>query len=239
MPLTLAQIYALITDGGANTAADVRAALQALYHRQYGIGADPDTNDVYWDGDDVASGTTVTVTGSQTIIEEGGLLSVRYDAQAANDLNCLLFARTLAIGSRWRTTARFFTRTHDVAMAALVMTDGVTATSNAVAAIIYVTSTSLAEAAVWHGTLTALATEAWAATDLRTARAIPHIGLEVEYVAANSFQGRFGDGIQGSSWGQANVAKTMTPTHVGVAWSNWGTTGEESIDTFGPLRKIA
>src|SRR3990172_7689442 len=135
MPLTLAQIYALITEGGGNPAADVRAALQALYHRQYEIGADPDTNDVYWDGDDAASGTTVTVTGSQTIIEEGGLLSVRFDGQAANDLNCLLFARTLAIGSRWRTTARTFTRAHDFTMAALVMTDGVIGTSNSVAAM--------------------------------------------------------------------------------------------------------
>jgi len=239
MPLTLAQIYALITDGGANTAADVRAALQALYHRQYGIGADPDTNDVYWDGDDVASGTTVTVTGSQTIVEEGGLLSVRYDAQAANDLNCLLFARTLAVGSRWRTNARLFVRAHQFSMAALVMTDGVTAASNAIATTSYQDNAGNGFGSVWHGTLTALTSEAWILNDFAAARIVPHIGLELEYVAANSFQGRFGDGIQGSSWGQANVAKTMTPTHVGVAWSNWGTTGEESIDTFGPLRKIA
>src|SRR5690606_10699367 len=49
-----------------------------------------DAADVVWDGSKAASMTTVTVTGTQTITEKQGVLSVLFSGQGTQDYNCLL-----------------------------------------------------------------------------------------------------------------------------------------------------
>lgn len=236
MALDLAGILALITDADASTTADdVRNALRALYYRGYGIDADPGPDDIYWDGD-AAGMTEVNITGSQTIVESGGRLSVRYNSQASGDVGALLKPVTFAVGDKWRVPVGSLTRSDDFSIMSLLFTDGTAASSKFVAATTYTTNTGL-RYAQQEGTLTALVGGGIDVTQGANDRQLA-AWLELEYVAANTFAARFGNRVLTTNWGAANRSFTMTPTHIGVGWTKNGGT-LDAIAEFGPLVKVA
>lgn len=236
MPLTLAQMHALFNDNTAGdiSAQDGRDVLQALWRRIYGVETNPGADDVYWDGDDNSSMTEVTVTGTHTIVENGGYLSVLFDDQDAGDINCLLKAVTISNGDTWQTDIRQLANSaHN--FAGVVMTDGTTSAANVVMVGRYVPANILF---AYHGTLTTLTTVGF---ELDTVDNFfgPQLWVGVELDASNSYKAWFSsDGIQRTQLAQAAVSKTMTPTHVGVAWSSYSGTADNRQATFGPLRKV-
>jgi hypothetical protein len=196
-----------------------------------------DADSVNWDGNDVAAGTTVTVSGTQTITEgDGGIVSVLFSGQGTTDFNCLLYARTISTGDKWRCAMRLFCREEQYTIAGIVMTDGTSSSSNAVSAELTMDG-STPRLQLRHGPLDNMNTSPFDATDTASLRFIPWLFLELEYVASNSFTVRFGDGLSFTNWGASAASVTMTPTHVGLMWSKWAGS-EEAIATFGPLRKV-
>lgn len=241
MPLTLAQMLALLPDNTAGdiSAADMRDVATGLWRA-----ADPastpgdDADGVNWDGNDVAAGTTVTVTGSQTITEGDGLVSVKFNSQSNNDVNAVLSAKTISTGDKWRGAVRLFARDEQYSIAGILLTDGTTSTSNAVfASIVSSDVTNPVRLQLRHGTLTNMATSPIDISDFGLIRFIPWLVFEIEYVASNSFTVRFGDGLSFTNWGASAASVTMTPTHVGIGWTKFGGT-EEAIATYGPLIKV-
>ncbi len=238
---------AAIDDGGANTVAEVRTALTSVLGRTWQDPALPNgtVGDIEWDGTDVAAMTEVTVSGSQTIIESNGLLSVSFTGQSLNDVNCLLSAQTIAIGDEWAVPVRTFTHApaggSGVAlMAGVILTDGVTSGSNCVFVHLHTGKGDTAHSLVIgrQGTLTA-ASGATRVTEEILAHSFPWLWCKIIYNAANSWAiAASPDGLSYTTMGFATFAKTMTPTHVGIGWNNQISSGD-AIATFGPLRKVA
>lgn len=239
MPLTLAQMHALFNDNTAGdiSAQDGRDVLEALWRRIYGVEAAPGADDVYWDGDDSASMTEVTVSGSQTIVENGGYLSVNFSGQGAQDFNGILKAHTFSVGDSFAVETRLLSG----AVAGLqghvgiAFTDGTTSGSNAVTSSIQQNQANAPTFVARHGTLAAMTTAASQTPSL----ILPAWWLRLTYTASNTFQVSISpDGISYTTLTHAATSKTMTPTHVGLVWSKDATSGE-GVGTFGPIRKLA
>jgi hypothetical protein len=237
--LTLAQIEALIADGGSNTAADVRAIFKAFFRERHAPHSLDHAEDVFWDGDDLAGFTDVDVTGSHTLTESGdGFLRAVFDSQDAADVNARLKARTFAVGDSFAIgPITFRGKGENHTMVGLCFTDGTDPTSNSVLAMIWA-GDGVIRFAVWHGTLTNNATMVWADQHQQT-----FIGpgfVRLTYAASNSFQAFFSsDGVNWLDIGQVAFAKTMTPTHLGPFWTRWGGGAEASQVVFGALCKLA
>lgn len=240
MPLTLAQIQALHNDNttGDISAADGRAISAALFRvADPGLTPGENADDVNWDGNDVASGTTLAISGTETLVEQNGLLSSKFSGQSANDLGGVLFARTISIGDRWRMPVRSFHPNNSFTFTGICMSDGTAGTSNAFFAGMYADSAPLNIYAMWHGTLTNINTNGGELTSSLASRVMPWLYIELEYVAANSFLLRgSADGLQFIPLSLTAQAKTMTPTHVGPVWSVWGS-AHTAVSTYGPLTK--
>lgn len=239
MPLTLAQMHALFNDNTAGdiSAEDGRDVIEALWLRIYGVESNPGANDIYWDGDDSSSMTTVTVTGSQTITENGGYLSVNFSGQGAQDFNALLKAHTFSIGDSFAAETRLLSGAASGLQGhvGLVFTDGTTSGSNAMTSSIQQNQANAPTFVARHGTLTAMSTAASHVPSL----VVPGWWLRLTYTAANTFQVSISsDGISYTTLTHSSTSKTMTPTHVGLVWSKDNTSGE-GIGTFGPIRKLA
>src|SRR5690606_13056067 len=80
-----------------------------------------DAADVVWDGSKAAAMTTVTVTGTQTITEKQGVLSVLFSGQGTQDYNCLLKAHTFVVGDSFAVPVRF--HANGLAAAGIIFTD--------------------------------------------------------------------------------------------------------------------
>lgn len=195
--------------------------------------------DVWWDGDDLNDFTTVTVSGTQTITERDGVLSVKFADQSGGDYNGVFKARTFAIGDSFATKLSALRPNGQFSIHGLAFTDGVLSTSNVIQAIAYAdVDTTLVGSS--HGTLTNVATSAWADDNKHVPPWAEHgMIIRLTYSAANSFLSEFSiDGITWTSFENAAAAKTMTPTHVGLTWSTeTGTT--ERAASYGPLCKVA
>ncbi len=239
---------AAIDDGGANTALEVRTALTSVLARAWGDPVVPagTAGDIEWDGTDSAGMSEVTVSGSQTIIEQNGLLSVSFEGQSASDFNCLLSAQSFSIGDEWAIPVRVFARPHATSgvslRAGIVFTDGVLGSSNCVA--FYMQTTALV-AAIFifvgsHGTLTdGTDTTPGAVTSEIPVQNFPWVWMKLTYAAANSWQISVSpDGLSFTTMGESTFEKIMTPTHVGPMWHNDTAIGD-AIATYGPLRKLA
>lgn len=235
MPLTIAQMLALLPDNTAGDigADDVRDVTEALFDKVVSRGAGAD--DINWDGSDVASMTTVTVTGTQTPTESDGLLSVAFSGQSAEDLNCLLTPVAVAIGDACLTSIRLLSPTQGAAYTVgVVLTDGTAGTSNAV----FYGWDTFTGIRVLHreGTLTNMAVSDWqiGAFPLLNDR----LWIRVEREATNTFRGWFSpDGISWTTTGKADASFTLTPTHAGICWSAYGN-ADTAVATFGPLRFV-
>lgn len=206
-----------------------------------------DTADgVWWRGTDLTRGITVTVTGSQTLTETAsprpGLVASSIASISVNDLNCVLFPTTLATGQTWRTLIRLQATGNAFLMGALVMTDGTTGASNAVGSLLYHNNNGVdIRLAGIHGTLTALSSTVGDAAVASAAWWNSTYVLDLTYSAANTFvtQLRFGNAAGSEVQSSGNISKTITPTHVGVGWSNWGGTPTAPEVHFGPVYRIA
>jgi hypothetical protein len=196
-----------------------------------------DAADIQWDGTVSAGMTTVTVSGSETLTEKTGVLSVLFSGQSAQDFNCLLAAHTFSTGDSFAVPVRYVGNA-GIGDAGVIFTDGTTSAANGVAAHIQQHSNE-GNTRVYtrHGTLTAMGT----VSTLFTYRAspLPWLWLRLTYQAANTFRKELSpDGISWTTVGIADVTKTMTPTHVGVCWSV-DNTAADGIATFGPIIKLA
>lgn len=239
MPLTLAQMLALLPDNTAGdiSAVDARNVVTAIVHGQRAPYSVDDAEDIWWESDS-AGMTVVTVTGTQTITEKDGHLSVRFSGQSASDFNGIFAARTFAVGDSFATRIRSVGSNENYNMTAIAFTDGTASTSNVVAAYPYSQSAS-ASFNAGHGTLTAFTTNSWSV--VQTAHGFLSHGVyaRLTYTAANTFTVSYSpDGSSWTSFGQADLSKTMTPTHVGVMWSKFAGAAE-AVASFGPICKLA
>lgn len=224
-----------------------RRSLRAIDLRDWALIA-PDAVDsadrLLW-GNRIGRTELVQPTGSQTEVETLGELTVSSIASiSANDLACRLWPATIATGQKWRCKIRLKATSQDFLMAALVFTDGTLTTSNLVSAFAYINNgVDQYNGANAHGTVTNVAT----LTGDSTISGVPSLDsvhvFELEYTSANTFAARFfryGDhGLFTSLLAITGTAKTMTPTHVGVGWSNWGDTPTAPVVTFGPVYRAA
>lgn len=199
--------------------------------------ATPDDTFIRWGSGETL--TTVTVSGSQTLIEAAGVLSVRFAGQGAQDYNCILKPHTFTIGDTFMAATRLLSLSTagQIASAGLIFTDGTVAGSNAVAAHLQYNGGDIPDRVIIrHGTLNAMTT----AVTLRITGFYDRYWLRLAYQAANSFLlGLSLDGVgAGSAFGGVAQAKAMTPTHVGVCWSKDNTSGD-GLASFGNVRKVA
>ena len=200
----------------------------------------PGGDDILWSGEDAAAMTEVTVSGSQTISEVEGLLSVQFDSQTSGDYGALLKAFTFGFGDSFAVPIRMLARSVASQQwdAGLIFTDGTGASANAVLVHLQQNATNM-QVTTRHGTLTALTSIGSNAAFGYGIGFFPH--FRMTYTSANTFDFLFSpDGISWSAMGYTSVSKTMTPTHFGVAWSRDGTSGgDEGLAGFGPIRKLA
>lgn len=238
MPLTLAQMLALLPDNttGLISAADMRDVVTAIVHGQRAPYSLDNADDVWWEGDS-AGMTQVTVTGSETISEVDGLLSVKFSGQASNDLNALLKAHSFSVGDAWAVSMRMIGPGSNFTFGGLVFTDGTATTSNVIYIGSYMDGGEQSYFAAYSGTLTNVS------TNINNVGSMDHaiVGVgyyKLTYQASNTFRLEYSaDGITWITMG-SDASKTMTPTHVGVVWSRWA--GADTGDvSYGPLCKLA
>lgn len=195
-----------------------------------------DAEDVMWDSD-IGDFTQVTVSGSQTVTERDGSLSVLFAGQSAADFNALLKARTFSVGDAFCTRLRSSGPATNHNMIGLVFTDGTSDTSNEVSGVVY-NGDGTAKFSIWHGTLTSITNVAV----FENQHILPWNDgayVKVIYDASNSFEVQWSaDGTSWSNLGQGAFAKTMTPTHFGLVWSRWGGSLTATA-SFGPICKMA
>lgn len=235
MPLTLAAIDALINDNAAGdiSAADMRSVARALHRKNVGAYSLDDAADIWWEGDS-AGMTTVTVTGSQTLTEMDGFLSVNMIGQTAADMNCLLKAHTFSVGDSF--CARLGIVGGSQSQACVIFTDG-TASSSSMMYGGIVSDGGVGKFWQASGTLTS-----WAGNFNDTFNNYgggrSDIYAKLVYVATNSW--RVWYSTDGVSWMTPFVAVsfTLAPTHVGIGWMTTVAT-PGAVATYGPLCKVA
>lgn len=240
MPLTLAQMLALLPDNTAGdiSAADMRDVVAAIARGQRAPHSVDDADDVWWESD-IGDFTTVTVTGTQTVTEKDGFLSVKYSGQSGGDHNGVLKAHTFSIGDSFATRIRLFGPAGQVSFGGLVFTDGTTSAANAIQVSGYVDAANNTLVDTLHGTLTAMGSEGFSITARNAFPWLDGLYVRLTYTASNSFTAHFSpDGATWSVLGQSAVSKTITPTHFGVTWSKEGGS-VESVVSFGPICKLA
>lgn len=203
-----------------------------------------DADDVYWNGADLAGNfTEQTVSGTATWTEQDNLLSALINNQTVNDVTAQLQPVTFTIGDEWVVPILGHLSPDPITghhAAGIIFTDGTATTSNAVwghAQFVHGDPTQVGVTFVGRtGTLTDLSTAPWisdAATNDGN-----FLYLKLKYSAANTFIFSLSpNGVMFSVFGEADISKTMTPTHVGVA--AWIASANDAIVTFGPLRKTA
>lgn len=233
MPDSLATMLASINDGGANTAAEMRAVIEALY--QWTKKNSPVGDDVHWDGNDLAGfSTPILPSGSHTLTEANGLLSVHYNGQSTADLAGILKPLTgFAIGDSIQTAVRMMTTGANWAMAALILADGDLASSNAIMAFYEVGGSGANEIVTRTGSMGTVGADIQIETAVMDGRSIfGALHMRLLWVSANTFRLEISpDGVNWDAFTMADSARTLTPTHGGIGWSVWGGAGVR-INTF-------
>lgn len=240
MPLTLAQMLALLPDNTAGdiSAADARNVVTAIVRGQRAPYSVDHADDVWWESN-IGDFTTVTITGTQTVTEKDGYVAVEYSGQSAADYNGLFKARSFSVGDSFAVRVTAVGPASQFSIPGLAFTDGVVGGSNVIQTTAYATNSDVATIAVLHGTLTNVDTSAWSNAGKSAHPWLDGIIIRLTYAASNSFQGEVSiDGTHWTSFGNGATAKTMTPTHVGLTWSKEGG-ANESLVSFGPLCRLA
>lgn len=243
---TVRSLSALQTLLADNTAGDIsaQAARDLLVSaRAWGIGFEETSDDVVWDAaaDVVGDGTTLAISGSETITEQFGRLDVTFSGQSSNDLGGVLFSHSFSTGDKFVVPVGLAGLAANFTWAGIMFTDGVSDSSNVVAGVQYQAGANSKWMGSWSGTLTNFSTAEAEAQNLSQhfywSGAQLHIGLE--YTSSNTFQVTFGGGYYATTtFGLGTASVTMTPTHVGVLWTKDGTAGTGAI-SYGSIRKVA
>ncbi len=228
-------------------AQDSRDVLLSLGTPGFAARTTSDADDIMWDGD-LAGLTEQTVSGTATWTEQQGVLSAVVNNTTSNDVSAVLKAVTFAIGDEWVLPVlglMNWDTANGSTSVGICFTDGTTTSSNIVIghlqAANFQTGTTLADystiAVGRHGTMTAVTTAPWVSDARGFHRQFP-LFIKLKYSAANTFILTFSpDGITYSAFGEANISKTMTPTHVGA--TAWCSDAVDGIVTVGPLTKVA
>ncbi len=208
----------------------------------------PNADDDFFDDASVSGDwTELTVTGSQTITEKYGRLSVNLTGSISiSDFNALLRAVSPSVGDvvETRVGAMLVSEAEDFIFTGVCFSDGVIAGSNVALFSAFKRTTDTArDAEKWgwflstrDGTFTAANSDAAAADDPIMA---PHDGiyLRLEYDATNSYKAFVsGDGITWLQVGGAFTSPSFTPTYAGLVWSNWGHAADLTVVTFDYFR---
>lgn len=204
------------------------------------------STEFYWDGDDVSSFTEQTVSGSATWAEGGNLALASVSNQTADDASAILIAKTINTGDAWMVAVNTQApgsdsggSTSSIRGMGIVMTDGTSTTSNCVIGHIqldYTVSTGPLLVGR-HGTLTNYQGGAPWVSQVQYAVMGGWLFLKLTYVSANTFRLEVGPSpYQLSAFGESDISKTMTPTHIGITafHNNAGRT----LAAFGPLKKV-
>lgn len=234
---TFAEMNTLLADNttGDISEGDMRDVIKGLWRRQIAPYTVDNAADVYWESN-LGDFTAVTPSGSQTVTEREGFLSVVFAGQSSGHLNARLKAVSFSVGDEWACEIENIADTPSgINWVGLIATDGTATTSNFWGAFPYHTSAPNAGIGYGHGVLNSVNTLAAEIIDAHTYHGNPVIRLK--YTATNEY--RVDWSADGVSWipGTAR-AKTMTPTHIGVGWSRYGG-GGNGMASFGPLCKLA
>lgn len=229
MPLTLAQMEALIADGGANTAAEMRQVIKALYDwippiekykRGRLAGETAHASDDFFTA--YSGYTEQVVTGTATWGLSNIGLGVKFNGQSSNDISCTLKAvpggPPLTIETCW--SALIQTASNPVL--GLVLTNGTATTSTAAG----IGDFSNFGTAVIGGTLTNMATSAISPNIERGRIHQGMIFVRLIQRSTNAF--RFAVSLDGTNWTNFGGADFnfggFTPTHMGFFVSAWSAT---------------
>lgn len=194
--------------------------------------------DVWWENN-IADFTTVTITGTQTIIEKDGFLAVEYSGQEGLDRNGVLKSHSFSVGDKFAVRIRFLGAAGQYTLQGLAFTDGTAGSSNMMEVVVYTSNLDNAAVAAHHGTLTNVSTSAWGNALKAQVPWNDGVYLRLTYSASDSFLAEASpDGINWTSFGNAATSKAMTPTHVGLVWGKEGGS-VESLVNFGPICKVA
>lgn len=228
---------AAIDNGGANTAAEVRTALTSVlealpFSRRLlaqRVGSSAHTDDQEFDA--APGGTTVAPTGTTTWTRDSDLnvFSVDFVSVAQNDLSANLWSLTPTTTPVTIETAFTMFGTNTAATSypmfvGIVLADGTTTTSGVMFAGVGSGTTQVA----FHrqGTFTAFSGTS-STTALHGIRG--KLFVRLVWSATNTFKMEVSPSGADGSWSRltlpASQTDTLTPTHFGVAVSNWGVTG--------------
>lgn len=179
--------------------------------------------------------TQVAPTGSATWTESRSLVSVKFASVVSGDMFCMLKPITISSGGYIETCMRHLAfNSSQFCMAGLVLANGTTNTSSAAAAFTWSGSSSTMTGVLLTGTITAMGSggNIYAVTG-------PQIYTRLTWVSSNTWRQELSpDGISWSTFGVSDTSFTLTPTHMGLFVSNWGTT-KESIASFEYFRASA
>lgn len=200
--------------------------------------------EVFWTDNDLARGSIVQPTGSQTIARTNPALAHQLSVTgisgfAATDLGAIMFPADIQVGQKWRVATRSTWTSNQFLMTGFVFSNGVAPSSDITGLLGY---TNAAGQKRWDnlggGTFDAVAIDSGA--NLATGQNNYPFVLELEYAAPNSFNTVVYTGDGANVWrASANVTTTLTPTHIGVGWSNWGASPTNPEVRFGPIYRVA
>ncbi len=192
-----------------------------IFHRLAGSNSDDDE----FSTDTSTDYTAVTSSGSVSWIINNHVLSCVFSNQTANDLCAFIKPMTLTDGEWFETAISLLSKSStNFYMTGIVITDGTSVSSNALAIIVYRNNTSSeADFEIWTGTLTNMnsgASDIFLGGDLLGGK----LKLKLLRNSATSFSWLVStvDGEQFSDFTLSPVNPGFTPTHAGVFVSTWG-----------------
>jgi hypothetical protein len=199
-------------------------------------------DEVYWIDSDLSRSTLVQPSGSQTIAITDPAPGLRLNVSSiaghsANDISALMFPANLTIGQSWRVLVQSTWTLGQFLMSAFIMSDGVSTTSNIVGVVQYAQSGGQKRWDALTGTFTNASVSG--SSQGLGQQTFPWV-FELTYVGANSFSSTIysADGLSVMRSAQA-MTPTLTPTHIGVGWSNWGQNPTAPAVKFGPIYRVA
>lgn len=173
-------------------------------------------NDPYNDGT-LDSSTVITGGGSATWAEGGDVLSATFSGQGGGQTVARVKPITIAVGGYIETAIRLLAN-NGTSFAGLCFTDGTLSSSNFVGTFAGY-SGGQALFPVLAGTVASVTGSA--ATSIFQIGSVLYVRLM--WVAANTFRVYYSpDGVTWTTFGFGDLAKTMTPTQMGVFVSAWG-----------------
>jgi hypothetical protein len=198
------------------------------------------TNDDEFADASLTGFTAQTVSGTATWTEAKDVLSVLFHSQTSGDWAAQLKALTTPSSPLVIETAvRIFSPHTSSGLVGLLLTDGTATTSNCIAATTIVTTSNNNIIAARGGTLTDLQNPVLDQHAQSFSMMIPWLYMRLTWSSANTFLAEWSpDGVTWSDHGLGTQSHTMTPTHMGVAVTNFGGgTTTPRIATFEYLRR--